>query len=43
VVYPATVPKTDPKYDTYIRKRALALYPPDENNNSTQTDIVVLD
>jgi len=34
VIYPATVPRTDPRYDAYIAKRALILYPPGETNNS---------
>jgi len=43
VVYPATVPRTDPRYDTYIKKRALILYPPDKNNNSARPDVITLE
>jgi len=43
VVYPATVPKADPRYDTYISKRSSVLYPPDDNNNSAQPNVITLD
>jgi len=39
VIYPATVPATDPRYNAYIRKRSEVLYPADLNNNlATATD-----
>jgi len=43
VIYPPNVPRTDPRYDTYVRKRASVLYPSDGNNNLAQVDATTLE
>jgi len=37
VIYPAEIPPADPRYGTYMSKRAAVLYPLDGSNNTFLT------